>query len=323
MEKLNSKMIFSENNNIRSFFCWMIFLFCSDQLISDESGHLTGYSDIAFFKGQVIAVGTDGRIDRIFKSGESITIDHSSPYRLNCAFSNHDLFIAAGEHGTILVSSDGISVTHAESGTVKNIFGMTLKNGMLIAGSERGTLLISNDGQSWSPVQTKARGDILSLSSNHSFSIGVTDAGEIMKSSDGINWEIRDYNKEYTGYNKVSQFKKILAAQNRFVIIGEHDDASPSILFSSLGNVWAERLPVYHDDGQMGILINKPNGITYDPDRNQFILACDNGELLSLPGCTQCNQYTKISENDLNAILYTDNCLVIAGDEYSVFIQTF
>ena len=153
--------------------------------------------------------------------------------------------------------------------------------------------------------------------------MGVTNAGEILKSFDGIHWEIKDYNKTYTGYNKRSKFKKILAVQNNIVIIGVHEDGSPSILFSTMGNVWAERLPVYQDDrGKFSCLKNEPNGITYDPGRSQFILACDQGELFSLPECTKCNRYTKISERDLNAIIYTNDCLLIAGDDYSVFIQT-
>jgi hypothetical protein len=139
---------------------------------------------------------------------------------------------------------------------------------------------------------------------------------------DGIHWDIQDYNKAYAGYNKYSKFKKILAAENGIVIIGEHEDGSPSILFSALGNVWAERLPVYHDNrGKVFYLTNKPNGITYDPERDQFILACDHGELFSLPNCSKCNQYKKISESDLNAIIYADNCLLIAGEDYSLFIH--
>ena len=154
--------------------------------------------------------------------------------------------------------------------------------------------------------------------------MGVTNAGEILKSFDGIHWEIKDYNKTYTGYNKRSKFKKILAARNRFVIIGEHEDGSPSILFSNLGNVWAERLPVYQDDqGKYGYLTNRPNGITYDPDRNQFVIACDDGGLFSLPDCAKCSRYIKISENDLHAIICNGNCLLIGGTGYSVFFQRF
>jgi len=287
-----------------------------------KSEGLKGYNDIVFFKDRFITVGTDGRIDCIYKSGERIPVDNFSKYKLNCAFSYGEILIAAGDHGTILYSSDGKSFYRIESGTDKNINGITFKNGLIIAGADNGTILTSKNGISWNIVPTKIKGNIVSLTANNSFFIGISDAGEIIKSFDGIHWNIEDYNKEYAGYNKHSTFKKILAAQNSIVIIGITDDGSPSILFSSLGNVWTERIPIYQDSqGVVTCLTSKPNGITYDPDRDQFILACDHGELLSLPPCSKCNKYTKISETHLHGIIYFDNRLLIVGDDFSVFIQ--
>ena len=151
--------------------------------------------------------------------------------------------------------------------------------------------------------------------------MGVTNAGEILKSFDGIHWEIKDYNKTYTGYNKRSKFKKILAVQNNIVIIGTHEDGSPAILLSSLGNVWAESLPFYYNEGMVCCLTNKPNGIAYDSKSDQFFLACDDGALFSLSNCTKCNRYYKISESNLNAIIHADNILLIADADYTVFVR--
>lgn len=294
----------------------------SDTTSISETDDSKSYSDIVLFKGNFIAVRSDGRIDCISKSGEKVTVDSSCKYNLNCAFSNEEILIAAGDYGTMLYSLDGKYFQRADSVTDKNIYGITSKNGFIIAGTDRGAILTSKNGKSWNIIPTEIKGNIISFSANNSFFIGITDAGEIIKSFDGINWEIKDYNKDYAGYNRYTRFKKILAAQNSIVIIGIHDDGSPSILFSSLGNVWAERLPVYYDDqGMDSYLTNKPNGLTYDPGRDQFILACDDGELFSLQTCTKCNEYQKISENDLNAIIYVNNCLMIVGDEFSVFIQ--
>ena len=310
--------------NKNSFILGIFLLFSAGISVSseNESGQLNRYADIVRFKDRLIAIGTDGRIDHISASGEKSAVDHSTPYSLNCACSNDDLLIAAGDHGTILYSADGKRFALAESGTDKDIDGIAVQNGLFLAGTEKGGVLASKDGKSWSSIQTTAKGNILSLSSNGIFVIGITDAGEILKSFDGSRWEISDYNKEYAGYNPSTKFKKILAAPNTIVIIGTHDDGSPSILFSSLGNVWAERYPVYHDAGGMTLFLeSKPNGIAYDPSGDQFILACDQGELFILPACTKCNERIKISENDLNAIIYADDRLFITGDAFSVFIQ--
>jgi hypothetical protein len=327
------KILFTVNKILAAFICWLFFLHfahieakglypLSQASGLSGSGDLKGYTDIVFFRDKFIAVGTNGQIDSITKSGEVIPIDSSCRYNLRCAFSNEEILIAAGDHGTILYSTDGRSFSRAESGTKKNIHGVTFRNGLLIAGADSGTILTSKNGKSWDILSTEIKGNIVSLSANNSFFIAVSDIGEIIKSFDGIGWEIQDYNKEYAGYNKYSKFKKILATQNSIIIIGTHDDGSPSILFSSLGKVWTEREPIYQDDqGMIQCLTRKPNGITYDFERDQFILACDHGELLILPPCSKCNKYTKISETDLNALIYSDNCLLIVGNDYSVFRQ--
>ena len=296
----------------------------SDTVCVSESDDSNGYCDIILFRKKLIAVGTDGRIDCFSKSGEIIPADRSFAFKLNCAFANDNIMIAAGDHGTILYSTDGQHFSRAESGTDKNIYDITCKNGLILAGTDKGFILVSKDGKSWSSMQTGAKGNILSLSANNSFFISITNEGEIIKSFDGFDWKIQDYNKEYAGYSPHSNFKKILATKNSIVIVGIHDDGSPSILFSSLGNVWAERAPFYYDDEDMLChLTERPNSLVYDPIRDQFILACDHGELFSLPSCTKCNEHIKISDKDLYAIAYADNCLFIVGEEFSVFVQRF
>ena len=316
---------------------WIFAFLGSDKLLSDESGDplampdrvrpsasdpFKGYTDMVRFRESFIAVGTDGRIDRITPSGESVLIDHSSRYQLNGAISSDEMCIIVGDHGTILVSTDGKRFAHADSGTDKNIHGVTMKNGLMVAGTDEGIVLVSTDANAWGSIQTDAKGRIISLSANDSFFIGITDAGEIIKSLHGVHWDIKDYNQTYAGYYEYSTFKKILTTQNSIVIIGEHTDGSPSILCSSLGDVWAERVPFFYDDrGKADALNSRPNSITYDPDRDQFILACDHGVLFSLPSCKKCNEYANISEKDLHAILYADHDLVIAGDDFTVFVE--
>ena len=281
-----------------------------------------GYRDIVIFKDRYFAVGSDGRIDCISQSGEKVTANSSTAYTLNCAYANEDILVVAGDHGTVSYSSDGRIFDHAETQTVENINGITSKAGTILAGADNGTILISNDGKVWNSIHTAAEGNIVSLSAGPSFFMGVTDVGEILKSSDGIQWEISDYNKEYAGYNKPAKFRKVLIANNSIVIIGTHDDGSPAILCSTLGNVWAERIPLYHDEhGMIKYLEQKPNGITYDPVMDEFVLSCDNGELFSLPSCSKCNKFLKVSDSNFKAVLYAGDCLLIAGDNYSFFIQ--
>jgi hypothetical protein len=322
---------------IPTMLCWLFLVWSADKSIAYSTGERSplcdtdvssgsdngkGYCDIVHFQDKYIAVGTDGRIDGISKEGDCVRLDSSCPHTLRCAWSNDELVVAAGEYGSIFYSFDGNLFYSATSGTRKNIHGMTSKNGLIIAGADSGIILISKNGTDWKCISTSSKGNILSLTSNTSLFLGISDSGEILKSIDGLHWEIQDYNKDYAGYTRHIKFRKISANQNSMIIVGLYDDGSPAVLFSSMGKVWAERAPVYQDaQGSYSTLTQKPNAIAYDPDRDQFIVACDHGELFSLPSCSKCDKYLKISESDLQALVYFDNRLVIVGDGFSVFIQ--
>ncbi len=286
-----------------------------------EGSEIRGYRDIISYGGKCIAVGTGGRIDYINRSGERTPVVTTSRKNLNHIVSNDQMLVVAGDDGTILFSPDGQTFSLEESGTDNNINGLTVKNGLFIACADNGILLISKNGRSWNSIHLEVMGNIISLSANDSFCIGITDKGEIIRSNDGLEWVITNYNKEYSGYNKSCFFKKVLTTKNRIVIIGTYDDGSPSALFSSLGNVWTERSLFYYDDqGMIRYLTSKLNGITYDPYRDQFILACDNGEIFSLPGCTKCNAYAKVSTTNLTAIICNEDYLLIVGEDFSISV---
>ena len=310
--------------NYKHIFVWIagvvLYLF-SDPLMSNERD-IQGYMDIVSFKNRVIAVGTDGRIDTISKSGDCVNVDRYTRSKLNTVFLNNDLLIIAGDQGIILYSSDGESFQHSEFAIDANINSLAACQDFILAGADQGWVLASMDGKTWDSISTGSKGNILSLSSNSSIVVGITNCGEIIQSADGISWDILNYNETYAKYYPPVYFKKVLAAGNSMVIIGTHVDGSPAILFSSLGTVWTERLPVYYgENGIMRSLQSEPNDILYDSDQSQFILACDNGVLFSLPNCSKCNKWLKISESDLTAICLTENFLFIAGDAYAFFIQ--
>jgi len=282
---------------------------------------IKGYRDIVFYKGKFLAVGTDGRIDYIDNAGEKTPVFSPCKNNLNCIIGDDQILIVGGDNGTILLSSDGQVFSKVESVTDKNINGIAVKRDLVIAVADQGTILVSGSVGTWNCKHLDVKGNIVSITANDSFFFGITDSGEIIKSSDGLNWGITDYNQVYSGYNKSCRFDKVLAAGDRIAIIGSHDDGSPAVLFSSLGNVWTERSLIYNDDhGMIRFLTNKPNDIIYDPDGDQFLLACDNGEIFSLPSCTKCNESVTISTDDLYAIILTENRLLSIGEEFSVNI---
>ena len=59
------------------------------------------------------------------------------------------LMLAAGANGTIIGSPDGKTWTAANSGTTQDLFGLAYGNGLYVAVGANGTLLTSTDGGTW------------------------------------------------------------------------------------------------------------------------------------------------------------------------------
>lgn len=292
--------------------------------IQDEKPvNVTGYRDIVFDGSKFIAVGSGGRIDAIDIAGRKSSFQVTASNDLNCVASVDQSLVAAGNKGTVLFRSGEGQFSQVSSGTDKNINSITFFRDLWIAGADNGLLLFSKDGKTWTINKPGFRGNIISLDCNNSSCFGVTDKGEIIKSSDGLNWEVKDYNKDYQGYNKPCVFRKIIAVQNKIMIIGVHDDNTPAVIYSSLGNVWTERSLTYKDDnGSMNELSEAPNDIAYNPESDEFFVACDNGIIFILPSCSHCNMLYKVSDMNIRGIAMGNDRLMLAGDKfYSGFFR--
>jgi hypothetical protein len=285
---------------------------------------LKGYKDITECEGQYIAVGTDGRIDFISPSGKISHINNTLSEDLNSVYYCDQKIYITGKKGVIELSTNKQTFNKIESGTDKNINSITSFNGNIIAGADQGILLISNNGTTFKTIHLPLKGNITSVSSNESACFGATSEGEIISSSDGYNWKTFDYNKEYSGFYKACSFRCVLMNDKRIAIAGVHDDGSPVLIFSSIGNVWTERLLNYNDDeGYMGLLTDSPNDLSYDNIEDQFIMSCNNGKIMILPSCTKCNKLIKLTDIDLYTITNSENKIIAAGSGFFIKIFNF
>lgn len=296
-----------------------------DCCMSSESLPLyEGYRDAVPWRGMFLAVGTGGRIDLFDASATRIRTICTHGGNLNCATVWDELAVVAGDGGAVLWSADGEVFELAGTGTEKDINGMAARQDMIVAGADAGTIFVSVDGRSWNMIETGAKGDIVSVTAGESFFMAVTRQGEILRSPDGMNWQVTDYNEKYSGYNKPCVFNEVLAAGSTIVICGMHHDGTPAVITSTLGNVWAERILNYRDDrGVIRFLSNCPNSVAWDKPRDQHILACNNGEIFSLPSCTKCNESAIIAGYDIHAIACLDDMLFCGGKGFSARVIRF
>jgi hypothetical protein len=69
-------------------------------------------------------------------------------------------FVAAGDSGHILTSSDGINWTSQTSGVSADLFGIAHGNGTFVAVGSSGTIITSPNGTTWEPQVSGTTGDL-------------------------------------------------------------------------------------------------------------------------------------------------------------------
>jgi len=281
-----------------------------------------GYRAVTPYGDQYIAVGTCGRIDCISQSKMITPLQCPVKADLNYVISGSGRIIAVGDKGTILISSDGLSFKKIISETDKDINGITEFKGLLIAVADDGVILVSSDGgDHWQQTQLGLKGNIRSISASGVICMGVTDQGEIIKTTDGRNWELFDFNREYSGYYRACAFNAVQFYGSIFLVVGRNQDGSPAIYFSELGDIWTPRELVYTDgSGTYQAVKNIPNAIGAAIDQDQMFLACDQGEVVTLPACFKCNKSALISRENLKGIVCSNSFLIVVGDDYYVNI---
>ena len=280
-----------------------------------------GYRDIISYEDGFLAVGSDGRIDRISLSGKIIKSEKIPGVVLNCILSYDHNIVTAGSNGTVLISSREEAFKKINSGTTENINSLALFKRKIIAGTDDGEIVIGTEQGLFRKIQLNLKGNIVSVSAGKSVCYGVTDEGEIINTADGINWSIFDFNKVYDGYYGPCKFKAVLVTENQIAAAGVQDDGTPVLVLSARGKVWTERpLSYTNDHGEISYLTETPYGIFYDLAINQFILVCSKGKLMTIPSCSHCNELIVLpTENNLKGIAANGNKIIIVGDNYYIY----
>lgn len=292
--------------------------------VSMKERNAAGYTSITRYYGGFVATGTDGRIDLISITGK-ITKSQTYPGEsFHSVISDNKMIIAAGDNGILRISSDGEGFRKIESGSKRNINSVTIFNGSIVAGADNGTILSGDPGGTLKEIRLNLKGNIVSVSSRKTDCFGVTDAGEIIHSRDGAHWDIIDFNQVYAGYYKSCSFTKVLVTENRIAVAGIQTDGSPVIMFSTQGGVWTER-PLYYtnDEGIRMFLSDSPNDVIYDEASDLFFIACNNGKLMELPSCSQCNKLSYLQVEDIEGISIIEDTMMIVGKNYFIKAVNF
>ncbi|MFI5180846.1 MAG: hypothetical protein ACHQPI_05610 [Thermoanaerobaculia bacterium] len=253
------------------------------------------------------------------------------------------LYLAAGSHGTLLTSPDGITWTPRTSGTTYQLNGLAYGGGQYVAVDIVGSVLTSPDGITWT-----ARISPLSFSSTSFWSVAYGSgrfvvvgsyippfapfAWTTLTSTDGVSW-----NQQLgTGF----ALGGVTYGNGLFVAVG-NDKGGPGAIVTSIdGTNWTRRYAgtgqylggVAFGGGQfvalgnLGSLLTSTDGFAWTDNTigpgtfhditygaGQFVVVGSGGRILTSPDGTTWTIRTSNTADDLNAVSYGGGLFLAVG----------
>ncbi|MBI4595493.1 MAG: hypothetical protein HY730_03840, partial [Candidatus Tectomicrobia bacterium] len=100
-------------------------------------------------------------------------------------------FVAVGDRGAIITSSDGITWTAGSSGTSNGLRGITYGKGTFVAVGDRGATLTSADGITWTARASGTLNWLYGITYGNGTFVAVGEGGAILTSVDSMTWSVR------------------------------------------------------------------------------------------------------------------------------------
>lgn len=137
-----------------------------------------------------------------------------------------NMFVAVGDRGRIVTSSDGSNWTEQASGSEETLRAVTENEGLLVAVGDNGTVIYSSDGIFWQPAEinttTNLRGVCASPTKTKFVAVG--ENGFILTSQNGINW--RSFR---TGRNETLNSVCYSGVYSQFLAVGNDGSIESSV----------------------------------------------------------------------------------------------
>jgi hypothetical protein len=275
-------------------------------LTVNAKGYLPFSQNIAITPGkktvnvQMISVGSAKARDFLISlfspaawgEGENISLATGEESSLNGITYSANLFVAAGDYGTIDTSPDGISWTDRSFSTDNELYGIAYGNSTSVAVGDYGTVLSSGDGILWAKATSNTENHLYGVAHGNGLFVGVGERGKILSSTDGNTWIDR-------GFSTDSALYGITYGNGKFVVVGDRG----KILSSTDGNTWTDR--DFSTDSAF-------YGITYGNDT--FVAVGEGGTILTSSDGTAWADRSVDPFYELYAIAYGNDTFMVAGD---------
>lgn len=135
------------------------------------------------------------------------------------------VYVAVGNSGIIMRSTDGITWTHSSSGTSQNLLGVYYSGFVWVAVGARGTVLTSYNGITWNATATDILNDLTSVTNTGANWVLVGNLGLIILGTNIFNSATWTQDSVFVEYD----YKKVTSVGNTVVIVGTRGSILTSI----------------------------------------------------------------------------------------------
>jgi hypothetical protein len=263
---------------------------------------------ITYGAGRYIVVASKGNI--ISSSGDpSIWRAVASPTtgRLEDVVFANDRFVAVGESGTIMVSTDGLNWFNQTRGPNHDLDGLAVANGLAVAVGKNGTILSSTDGSSWTQAEAAALDvGLHGVAFGQNKWVAVGDSTNIFVSTNGLDWEAQSLDFEF------NYLKSVHYANGLWVAAGVYGE----ILTSPDALTWTRRTsPVTFD----------LNEVTFG--QGMFLIVGDHGSspnatVLTSPDGVTWTDRTYYTGKNARGVTYANGVFAMVNNDGLVLYST-
>ena len=213
---------------------------------------------------------------------------------LNAAAFMGTVFLAAGDGGTMLYSTDAATWVAKTTNTTNNLYGLT-SNGSntFVAVGAKGTIITSGDGGTWTTQKSGTTQDLTAVSYGNGLFLAVGKQGTLLISSDGVNWvaEASNTTADLSGvvYGLVPGTG---AAAGTWLPLYVAVGAAGSLITSSDGTTWTAQTP---------IAANNLAAVSFN---TQFVAVGSGGAIFTSTNGTAWQQQSSGTTSNLTAIAH-------------------
>lgn len=179
---------------------------------------LTEYSDVLGLANQYTFKNSDSGYNPVTRA-------NSSQY--NAVTYGNGKYVAVGANGQTVMSTDAITWSNTDSGTINSLLGVTYAYGYYIAVGVNGTVVISASGTAWQTIVINSTVTLTSVEYVNSVVMATGNDGNIYQTTDAINWTL-------IATGNTVQLNSISYGNSTYVAVGQ----AGTVIYSADGTAW-------------------------------------------------------------------------------------